>query len=181
MKQRWPIIAFTGMATAGKTTAANAVLPANWLGRFSFANPLRQMLKVIGVPDANLYDQAHKNDPLPQFGGKSARELLQTLGTQWGRDMVSPDIWAHAGEVAMTNMLAAGVEVLIDDARFDNEAVAIRKLGGVVIEVVRPGLTRGGHASERGINPKLIDHVIRNDGDPEQFALRVRALCLVCV
>jgi hypothetical protein len=179
MRQRWPIIAFTGMATAGKTTALHAVLPANWAGRFSFANPLREMLKVIGVPDVNLYE--HKTDPLPQFGGKSARELLQTLGTQWGRDMVHQDIWAHAGEMAMTRMLAAGIEVLIDDARFDNEAAVIRKLGGVVIEVVRPGLVRGSHASERGINPKLIDHVVRNDGTTEDFVNRVCKLCLVCV
>lgn len=181
MKQRWPIIAFTGMATAGKSTAAKAVASAEWPGRFSFANPLRQMLKEIGVPDANLYDQAHKNDPLPQFGGNSARQLMQKLGTDFFRDQIHPDIWAHAGEVAMGNMLAAGVDVVIDDARFDNEAIVVHRLGGAVIEVVRPGLTRGGHASERGINPKLIDHVVLNDGDPEQFASRVRALCLVCV
>ena len=181
MKQRWPIIAFTGMATAGKSTAANALASANWPGRFSFAEPGKQMLELLGVPSENLRTTEGKEVPLPQFGGHTGRSLMQSLLTDWARNTVSPDIWAHAGEVAMTNMLAAGIEVLIDDARFDNEAIVIRKLGGVVIEVVRPGLTRGGHASERGINPKLIDHVVLNDGDPEQFAARVRALCLVCV
>jgi hypothetical protein len=55
--------------------------------------------------------------------------------------------------------------VVIDDCRFDDEARVIHELGGIVIDVRRPGTTRINHASEAGVSDKLIDGVYDNAGD----------------
>ena len=82
------LIAFCGPKFAGKTTAAKA-LPPGYMP-YAFANPIRAMLRVLGVPEANLTDPALKEVPMPQFGGKSAREMMQFLGTEWGRAHGAP-------------------------------------------------------------------------------------------
>ena len=57
----------------------------------------------------------------------------------------------------------------ITDVRFDNEAEAIHRRGGVVWRIVRPGAGLGGaegeHSSEQGIDPSLVDDEVVNDGD----------------
>ena len=59
-----------------------------------------------------------------------------------------------------------GVDCLcITDVRYPNEAQRIRDLGGVIWEVIRPGLKSDGHASEQPLPRELVDHQILNDGD----------------
>lgn len=60
---------------------------------------------------------------------------MQTLGTQWGRQMISPDIWIAAWTAQAS---ATGEPVIADDVRFPNEAAAVRALGGVVLWISRP-------------------------------------------
>lgn len=91
----------------------------------------------------------------------SPRIMLQTLGTEWGRNAVHPDIWInYMLSVAKTLLHESGdtkfwnyipdcglVEedrdphikgVVVSDVRFPNEFKAIREVGGSVIRVLRP-------------------------------------------
>jgi hypothetical protein len=109
--------------------------------------------------------------------GKSPRELLQSLGTEWGRAMVADDIWIRLA------LQRAGQRTVISDVRFDNEAAAIRATGGVVWRVVRPDVgcldaSTAQHSSERGISPELIDAQIVNDCSLAALAARVDAALL---
>lgn len=61
--------------------------------------------------------------------------------------------------------------VVFDDCRFDNEGAMIWDMGGKVIEIVRPGLTRMDHSSEAGIT--LKDATITNDGSEPEFLHKV--------
>jgi len=60
--------------------------------------------------------------------------------------------------------------MVVSDVRFDNEAEAIRDLGGVVICVERgaaqPILY---HKSEGGVTASLIDTTVTNDGSIAEF------------
>ena len=173
MKLKYPIIAFTGPAGAGKTTAGKAVVAAlnGEAVLFSFATPLRMMLRTLGVPVANLTDPALKEEPMPQFGGKSARQLMQSLGTEWGRNMVDPHLWTQAALYQILHLLQGDVPVVIDDLRFNNEAEMVHELGGIVAEVTpKGGVKRGEHASERGISSSLIDAYFTNDMTPAFLA-----------
>lgn len=170
----WPIVAFTGPAGCGKSTAAKALPDVH---RYSFAGPLKAMLEVVGVPHDCLYDQGKKERPLDLLGGKTPRKVLQMLGTDFFRKQIREDFWIRVAEARLTELLTAG-PVLVDDCRFDNEAALIRRLGGAVIQIERPGIAHGTHASEQGIDPRLVDRVVRNEGTEEQFIEKVRLVCV---
>ena len=157
------LIAFTGAAGAGKTTAANIVC-WNYHGlRHSFAEPLRQMLYPLGLgPDA--FSQERKNKPHPHLGGKTPREALQLIGTDCCRKMIYENIWLDAmrRQYEAHREKLGGMLFVIDDCRFDNEAQLVRDLGGIIIKLEGPGLQKMAHESERGVSAHLVDHVIQN-------------------
>lgn len=153
-------IGFTGQATAGKTSAA-VILAAQYdLARMSFADPIRDMLKALGLDDAEMSE--HKNVPNALLCNRTPRYAMQKLGTEFGRQMIGENIWVNAAmQKADLQSLVFGNGVVFDDVRFDNEAAAIREAGGIVIEVSKPDLPpRMDHASERGVSPALIDHYV---------------------
>jgi hypothetical protein len=77
------------------------------------------------IPMDAMTDPAQKEQPVEWLGGKSPRQLLQSLGTDWGRDMVSATIWIDA----MQRLIAeqSSDVIIIDDCRFDNEAQMVRR------------------------------------------------------
>lgn len=156
------LIAFTGLATSGKSTAADHLTHRHGHTRLSFAGPIRQMLKCLGLTAEDL--QKFKETPHPLLDGKTPRWAMQSLGTQWGRESISPGLWVNAARHWIDVERKAGRPVVFDDCRFDNEARTVRDLGGIVIEITRPGLVRGTHESERGVSPDLVNFSIPNTG-----------------
>ena len=67
--------------------------------------------------------------------------------------------------------------IVISDVRFDNEARAIREMGGFVIEIIRPGIKSvKAHSSEGGIDRKLIDKYVANSGTIDNLHERIRSI-----
>ena len=160
------IIGIAGRARSGKSTAAELLLRLG-VGRYlySFADPIRAMLKAGFAIDLDTaYWQMRKEDPLPEFGGKSPRELMQSLGTEWGRQMVDPNVWLTLASGALRR---GGRGMIIADVRFANEAAWVRGMGGVILHIergnappVRP------HASEAGVPQLEGDLRIFNESTP---------------
>lgn len=145
------IIAIMGVAGSGKTVVARR-LENYGFQRTRFAAPIKVMLKAgLGLTDAQL-DGDEKTHPIHDLGGASARTMMQTLGTEWGRRLIHPDLWANVWKRHVAQMDGL---VVVDDLRFPNEAKAIREMGGVIWRVYRPGLVTMDHASER--SQKNID------------------------
>ena len=161
------LIAFTGLATSGKTTAAQHFVNEHDFHRTSFAKPIRDMLVALGLTAEDL--SLGKETPHPLLGGKTPRWALQSLGTQWGRDLITPDLWVNAARERVKQWLTCGYRPVFDDCRFDNEARMVRELGGYVVEIVRPGVVRGSHESERGVSPDLVNLRVTNDGAPTKL------------
>lgn len=146
------IIALTGAKGVGKTTIAKAIESKEWNERviLSFADPLRSMLARI-LPMSYMTDTVKKEQPIEWLGNKSPRQLLQTLGTAWGRGMVSETIWIDAMHRMIKDQPSE--VVIIDDCRFENEADMVRDAGGIVIRLERAGIEyTGEHSTEMGIN-----------------------------
>ena len=60
--------------------------------------------------------------------------------------------------------------MVVSDIRFDNEAAAIRDLGGVVVCVERRAAQPiVPHKSEAGVSPALIDVTVMNEGTVAEF------------
>ena len=152
------LIAFTGLAQTGKTTAANFIPGAKIL---SFADPVKQIalssFNWDGVKD------------------EKGRRLLLVIGTECGR-AYDNDIWINKMREQIKIYAPLFNVIAIDDCRFDNEPELVKELGGIVIEILRPGCVPDGHASEQGISPYLIDRQILNDGTIEQLKEKVLSL-----
>ena len=150
------IIALTGPKGVGKTTIAREIESRDWTDRciLSFADPLRRMVSQL-IPMSLMTDPELKEKPLEWLGGKSPRQLLQSLGTDWGRDMVSETIWIDA----MRRMISdqSFDVIIIDDCRFENEAQMVRDMGGIVVGLERGGIAyTGEHKSETPVPADTI-------------------------
>lgn len=152
------IIGLAGPKGVGKSTfASNLVFEYYQEGLdslvrvMSFATPLKQMLGCIVHED---YIKEDKERIIPHLG-VSARYCLQTLGTEWGRNTISNDIWVN---LAKHRIEESPEQIfIIDDVRFDNEARMILDMGGEVWNLSRDGIGGAdGHVSEAGISKNLI-------------------------
>lgn len=168
------LIAFTGLAGSGKSTAAAALGEQGWM-RVKFADVLKNMLRAFyhscGVDDVD-YIEARiegslKEEPCHFLRGRSPRHAMQTLGTDWGRNCIAPDLWVRAWQYRASSFLHQGIDVVTDDCRFANEAEAVRSMGGRVVRIIGRGGISGGHASEKmDFEP---DMVITNTGSLSGF------------
>lgn len=140
------IIALSGPAGSGKSTAAAALQDKGYT-LVKFAAPLKDMSRAIGLSDEYIEGNL-KERPLDWLQGKSPRQFMQLLGTEFGRDCIGPHFWVGLWERAVLDVLDGGGRVVCDDCRFANEADAVRKLGGVVVRLVGRGGLAGGHVSE---------------------------------
>lgn len=168
------IIALTGYAGSGKSTAAKILVERHGFTLVKFAGPLKQMMRCLGLGDREIEGDL-KERPLDVLGGKTPRHAMQTLGTEWGRDLIDPDLWVNVAMEAAWRLTDEGGKVVLDDCRFLNEAAAVRAEGGMIAEVIRPGVgPQSGHASENQIPDP--DRIIVNSGTIEDMAKEVARL-----
>lgn len=164
------LIGIAGRAGSGKNTVA-AMIPGAAV--VQLADPLYAALSVmLGIPEPILRLRAFKEREIPGLG-KTPRQLLQTLGTEWGRDLIRNDVWVAMLERRLAQFQAAGVEaVVVADVRFENEADWVRQRGGEVWHVYR-ATDADEHVSERGIKVRDGDRVIDNSGTLDELRLAV--------
>jgi hypothetical protein len=167
------IIGLCGLAGSGKDTVSAILSRHHRFAAISFAGPIYGAVSgITGLTPQELKDRDIKEEPIPWLG-KSPRELLQTLGTEWGREMVCDDIWIKIAMRRASQYERSSWHVVITDVRFQNEAEAIRYAGGRVWQVQRTaaGLhgPTGQHSSEAGIPDHLVDQVVWNDGELEDL------------
>lgn len=130
------LVSFVGSIGAGKSTCAKYLEENHGFTRVRFAGPLKDMMKAIGLTDAQV-DGDEKEISLPILGGKTPRHAMQTLGTEWGRDCMGPHFWKDLWKSKVKKILDSGGRVVVDDCRFENEDVEIRNLGGIHVRVHR--------------------------------------------
>lgn len=152
------IIGLCGLKGVGKSTYAKSFDEATIL---SFADPIKAMLKVI-LPHPAWLDK--KEEPIPGFpDGINVRRMLQTLGTEWGRESIYPNIWVDAAMRKAEDHLGKRL-IIFDDIRFPNEAWAIKRLGHryeIITQII--------HISREGHEPDPSDLHVSEAGLPRHF------------
>jgi len=96
---------------------------------------------------------------------------LQKIGTDALRDNLHQDVWVNALMVDYNPTL----NWVITDTRFPNEAEAIKKAGGIIIRIERPGVKPvNPHPSETSLENWKFDHVINNDGSLTDLTKKIK-------
>ena len=167
------IIALNGYAKAGKDEIANIIKSLHPIWEVKkFAGKLKQVATLLtGITDFE--NQSTKASSLgPEWGNMTVRDLLQRLGTDAVRDGLHPDAWVNA---LMADYICVPADRapngwdcpnwIITDCRFPNEAKAVKRFGGKVIRVNRPGIGPvNDHPSETALDNWNFDAVIENNG-----------------
>jgi hypothetical protein len=86
------------------------------------------------------------------------RALLQNYGTEVRR-AEDPDYWVDAwGQLAS---VLSNEDLVVDDVRFLNEAVAVKSVGGTLIRIVREDMaSEDTHASETEQDSIEVDYTV---------------------
>jgi hypothetical protein len=104
--------------------------------------------------------------------------MFQMEGTEAGRNVFGGDLWIKRFMLSY-NLLKHTDDIIVPDVRFDNEAEALRSLGGIIIEVRRgqAGLSgsAGAHVSESGLSLPA-DYVIDNNYSLEELYAAVETI-----
>lgn len=170
------IVGLQGYGGAGKSEVRKILGRCKYVARH-IKKPIAEMssvlLRAVGIENVGDYiDGELKRTPIEALGGRSATDIQQFIGTEFGRDFIHPDIWLRIWCQWADEQIAAGYGVVQESVRFANEAEAIRARGGVIVEVRRPGVGPvNSHESES--LPVEPDVVVNNNGTLGDLEARV--------
>jgi hypothetical protein len=173
-----------GRMGAGKTTVSQRLIAEHGYTKVSLAGPLKFAVKAFlsatGFHPDEVQEMIYgsrKETPIALLGNKSPREMMQTLGTDWGRNMVDENIWINQTEPYINDYINRGNPVVVDDIRFQNEVDMIRRCGGFIIYVDRNDdedylnlpANVVNHVSEGDVSFLDAHYVIANNGTVEEL------------
>ena len=151
------VIGLTGRAGSGKSATAIYLAEEKGFIRVPFAAPLKRMLRSLGLTDRET-DGDLKEKPSDLLMGVTPRHAMQTIGTEWGRNLIHPDLWIELWRRDVARLIAGGHSVVAEDCRFPNEASTIRRIGGKIIAI----------RTDEAINPTIASHASENhEIDPD--------------
>jgi hypothetical protein len=164
---------YSSVPGSGKTTAAEILIRDYGYTHLSFAGPLKSMIRCFlqscGYPEHaidHFLSPEGKSIELPGLRRCTTRHLLQTLGTEWGRNCVSPDVWSQLWHRRASQLITQGHRVVADDVRFPEEAALVHSLGGELWRISRDGLEVDpvvtDHSSEGGLEATFFHRHISN-------------------
>lgn len=158
------LIGLTGLSRSGKDTLAG-FLQGHYFQRLAFADPLKDAAAILLRRERwemNGEQGFDREAVLPEWGF-STRHFLQVFGTEAMRNNFGQDFWLKH----MRNRIGNG-RYVITDCRFENEAALVRELGGIIVEVKRPGCVKSSHVSDAGIQ---ADRYVYNHSTLEHLKL----------
>lgn len=184
------IIGLSGYARSGKDEAAKVLVEEFGFIRVAFADKLRDFLYALNPPVAPSKEHGGMvllQEVIDVYGwdgykaskfGPEIRRQLQRLGTEAGRQTLWDTIWIDA---AFAN-LPEDAKVVVTDARFANEAQAIKDRGGNVWRVTREGVgpavgADGSiHPSETSLDDWRFDYMLWNNSTLEKYHTDIRSV-----
>jgi hypothetical protein len=182
-------IALSGYGGVGKDSLADCLIAEHGFKRYAWADTLRLAAEALNpiVGTTIVPDEDRRNGPvtvvirykdaLETYGYVQAkkqfpefREVLQKLGTDVGRNLISDNVWVDATLARIGRECGPDDNIVLTDTRFPNEADAIRKMGGYVVRIEREGVGPvNDHPSETSLDDYDFDLIVTNNGPIEDL------------
>jgi len=202
------IISIFGQNKSGKSTLANMISKEYDFVHISFADSLREISKILFGVDTNwktddpwsvtfgymdginwLFSIIKSNDNVKQLfinrikkattKGEAYRITLEVLGTDIFRNLVLDDFWCAVATFAIVKNVALGKDVVIDDARFNNEYKVLGNLNAIFIRLISPFEEPvGEHCSQKHVSGFKEDYILNNNGTKEELLNKFERLNL---
>lgn len=162
------IIGLSGPSGVGKSHVARQIAKFTGGDQVSFASNIKLGLFVMGLGA----DPEDKEGEV--YNGHSGRDLMRSLGTEWGRKIIGEDVWV---DMLFESLSKSDSHLtVIDDVRFGNEADAIHAAGGIVVELIRDGIEYNyEHETEAGLHIQDIDEIV-DCSDSESAVYKILSL-----
>lgn len=173
------IIGLCGKPNSGKSTIAKYLAQRHGFAHINVGDPIKWMLAAFyeglglgaGEIKRRLYGEL-KESPDPLLCGATPRLAMQVIGKE-GRDPIHPMLFAKAWEHRVRGQ---DRNVVADGMRYADEITLLHQNGGILVEVVRPGIADvgGGHVAEAG--GLDADVVLHNTGSLDELYTAAEAL-----
>ena len=173
------VVFYSPAPESGKSTASQFLIEHYGFALVKIAAPLKMMARSFlydaGIPERRLdefIEGTKKNDDLASYGlpGITPRKIMQSLGSEWGRDQMGRDVWANIAAGRARRLIESGQRVVIDDLRFSNEYDILHALGmaqaaqSLFACITRSCAKSNGHPSDGCLATSLFDVVLENNG-----------------
>lgn len=161
---RFTVIGLTGPAGSGKDTVGDILVRNHNFVKIALADPLKNGISAMfGISNDVLNYRDLKEKPHPLLCNRTPRYVMQTLGTEWGRNLIADDIWTRIADQTIKKYKKNAFDlningVVITDIRFESEAKWFRSISNNLWHIKRndnPYHISSDHISENGI--KMLD------------------------
>lgn len=176
------VLGITGRKRHGKDTVARELV-LHGFKVVRFADPLKEMLRafyrahdLVSTEIERRIEGDLKEHPCIYLNGQTPRYAMQTLGTEWGRNLIDTNLWTDS----LHRRASLHDKVVVPDVRFENECAKIHEMDGKVARVDASDRVRedihSNHSSETGIGKLPVDLEIDNNGSQFELQHAVKAM-----
>ena len=165
---------------SGKSTIAHFLARQYNYHCVPFAKPLKMMMQSLlhnfGYSDSDsarlCNDPNLKHSVIPELG-VTPRYMMQTLATEWGRDLIHKELWAKTWRYSIES-LGSPSHIVVDDVRFPDEVHLVKSIPNSTLWWVEnpkiyvpPDVMN--HSSQQTLDRSQFDHTLVNDGTLEDL------------
>lgn len=172
------IVAFLGQKRVGKDTAADFLVRTYGYKKYALADPIKHAIQgLFDFSDDQLW--GNSKEVLDPYWKVTPREVMQYIGMdiifkelREKFPQIENSVCIHCFEVWQSRH--PDDRVVISDLRVQEDLDALKKMGALIIYLVRPGLVSTDHHFSEEVNlVEGYDLTIVNDGTISDFEQKI--------